>query len=87
MGDYIDKDMVAVPIGPKICMAAVATPSYLAANPEPAAPGDLVHCRCINIRFTAQSGIYVWASERQGQPLNVRVLEDWCQPFAGYFLY
>lgn len=129
LGDYIDKDMIAVPIGPKLRMAAVATPSYFAANPAPRTPRDLTSHRCINIRHSPQSGIYVWEFERQGQPLNVRVegqaifnttphivtaalaglgiaflpeeefaphieqgrlvrvLEDWCPPFAGYFLY
>jgi DNA-binding transcriptional LysR family regulator len=129
LGDYIDKDMIAVPIGPKLRMAAVATPSYLATNPKPKTPHDLIAHRCINIRFSTESGIYVWEFERQGQPLNVRVdgqvvfnttphvvaaalaglgiaflpeeefsphieqgrlvrvLEDWCPPFAGYFLY
>lgn len=129
LGDYIDKDMIAVPIGPKLRMAAVATPSYFAANPAPRTPRDLTAHRCINIRHSPQSGIYVWEFERQGQALNVRVegqaifnttphivaaalaglgiaflpeeefaphieqgrlvrvLEDWCPPFAGYFLY
>jgi DNA-binding transcriptional LysR family regulator len=129
LGDYIDKDMIAVPIGPRMRMAAVATPDYFAANPKPKAPGDLIAHRCINLRFSPQSGIYVWEFERRGLSLNVRVdgqvifnttphvvlaalaglgvaflpeeelaphieqgrlmrvLEDWCQPFAGYFLY
>jgi DNA-binding transcriptional LysR family regulator len=129
LGDYIDKDMIAVPIGPKLRMAAVATPLYLASYPAPKTPRDLIVHRCINIRFSTESGIYVWEFERQGQALNVRVdgqvvfnttphvvaaalaglgiaflpeeefaphieqgrlvrvLEDWCPPFAGYFLY
>ncbi|MDQ1817132.1 LysR family transcriptional regulator [Massilia sp. CCM 9210] len=129
LGDYIDKDMIAVPIGPELRMAAVATPAYFAANPGPATPRELIAHRCINIRFSAQSGVYVWEFERDGQPLNVRVdgqvvfnttphvvaaalaglgiaflpeeefaphieqgrlvrvLEDWCPPFAGYYLY
>lgn len=129
LGDYIDKDMIAVPIGPKLRMAAVATPSYFATSPEPKTPRDLIDHRCINIRFSTQGGIYVWEFERKGQPLNVRVdgqvvfnttphvvaaalaglgiaflpeeefaphieqgrlvrvLQEWCPPFAGYFLY
>lgn len=129
LGDYIDKDMIAVPIGPKLRMAAVATPAYFATHPKPKTPGELVAHRCINLRFSAQSGIYVWEFERRGQSLNVRVsgqvvfnttphvvsaalaglgiaflpeeefaphidqgnlvrvLDDWCQPFAGYYLY
>lgn len=129
LGDTIDKDMIAVPIGPTLRMATVATPSYFATNPAPTSPRDLIEHRCINIRYSMQSGIAPWEFERQGQTLNVRVdgqvivnttphvvgaalaglgiaylpeeefaphlaqgglvrvLEDWCPPFAGYFLY
>ena len=129
LGDTIDKDMVALPIGPPLRMAAVAAPSYFAVHPKPKTPRDLIAHSCINIRYSLQSGISAWDFERQGQPLNVRVdgqvvvnttphvvaaalaglgmaylpeeefaphiaqgnlvrvLEDWCPPFAGYFLY
>lgn len=129
LGDTIDKDMIAVPIGPKLRMAAVASPDYFAANPAPKTPNDLTNHRCINIRFPTHGGLYVWEFERRGRQLNVRVdgqaifnttppivtaalaglgiaflpeeefaphieegrllrtLEDWCPPFAGYYLY
>ena len=129
LGDTIDKDMIAVPIGPPLRMAAVAAPSYFATHPKPKTPRDLVHHGCINIRYSPQSGLPAWEFERQGQQLNVRVegqvvvnttphivdaalaglgmaylpeeefaphmeqgrlvrvLADWCPPFAGYFLY
>jgi DNA-binding transcriptional LysR family regulator len=129
LGDTIDKDMIAVPIGPKLRMAAVAAPAYFAANPIPKTPADLTTHRCINIRFPTHGGLYVWEFERRGRQLNVRVdgqvtlnstphivvaaleglgiaflpeeefaphleegrlvrvLHDWCAPFAGYYLY
>ena len=129
MGDTIDKDMIAIPIGPKLRMAAVAAPSYFATNAKPKTPHDLVAHRCINLRFPTGGGLYVWEFERRQQPLNVRVdgqivfnttppvvtaalaglgvaflpedefaphieegrlvrvLEDWCPPFPGYYLY
>jgi DNA-binding transcriptional LysR family regulator len=129
LGDTIDKDMIAVPIGPKLRMAAVAAPAYFAANPIPKTPADLTTHRCINIRFPTHGGLYVWEFERRGRQLNVRVdgqvtlnstphivvaaleglgiaflpeeefaphleegrlvrvLDDWCAPFAGYYLY
>ena len=46
LGDTIDKDMIAVPIGPKLRMAAVAAPAYFAANPIPKTPADLTTHRC-----------------------------------------
>ena len=129
LGDTIDKDMIAVPIGPKMRMAAVASPAYFAQRRVPKNPRELVdHC-CINMRFPTHGGLYVWEFERRGEPLNVRVdgqvvlnssphivlaaleglgiaflpeeefaphieegrlvrvLQDWCAPFDGYYLY
>ena len=129
MGDTIDKDMIAVPIGPKLRMAVVASPAYFAKHPAPKTPRDLVAHSCINMRFPTHGGLYVWEFERKGVPLNVRVdgqvvfnstphivlaaleglgvaflpeeefaphiehgqllrvLQDWCTPFDGYYLY
>jgi DNA-binding transcriptional LysR family regulator len=73
LGETLDKDMIAVPIGPDLRMAAVASPSYFARNPAPGTPRDLVHHRCINIRFPTHGGLYVWEFERRGRKLNIRV--------------
>lgn len=73
MGDTIDKDMIAVPIGPKLRMAAVASPAYFTKHPAPKTPADLVAHRCINMRFPTHGGLYVWDFERRGAKLNVRV--------------
>jgi DNA-binding transcriptional LysR family regulator len=73
LGDSIDKDMIAVPIGPKLRMAAVASQSYFTKNPIPKAPRDLLAHRCINLRFPTHGGLYVWEFERRGRALNVRV--------------
>ena len=73
LGDTIDKDMIAVPIGPKLRMAAVASPSYFATNPVPKAPRELMAHRCINLRFPTHGGLYVWEFERRGRQLHVRV--------------
>jgi DNA-binding transcriptional LysR family regulator len=129
LGDTIDKDMIAVPIGPQIRMAVAASPDYFAAHPNPMSPQDLMNHKCINMRMQSGGGLYVWEFERQGHALNVRVdgqltfntspnivdaalaglgvawlpeeefaphieegrlirvLEDWCAPFPGYYLY
>ncbi len=73
LGEEIDKDMVAVPIGPNLRMAAVASPGYWAAHPPPKVPHDLLEHRCINIRFPTHGGLYVWEFERGGRQQNVRV--------------
>lgn len=71
--DTIDKDMIAVPIGPDLRMAAVASPSYFATAPVPKVPGDLVAHRCINIRFPTYGGLDVWEFERRGRKQKIRV--------------
>ena len=129
LGNTIDKDMIAVPIGPPLRMAVVASPDYFAAHPAPKTPQDLTAHRCINQRMPTSGGLYVWDFEKRGRKVNVRVdgplifntappqvdaalaglgisllpedelaahlqqgrlvrvLEDWCPPFAGYHLY
>ncbi|KDB07822.1 transcriptional regulator, LysR family [Burkholderia sp. lig30] len=72
-GETIDKDMIAVPIGPELRMAAVASPSYFSGNPMPKTPRDLVNHRCINIRFPTYGGLDVWEFERRGRKLRIRV--------------
>lgn len=73
LGESIDKDMIAMPISPKLRMAAVASPSYFESRSIPKVPEDLTKHRCINIRFPTQGGLYVWEFERRGRQVNVRV--------------
>lgn len=73
LGESIDKDMVAVPIGPPLRMAAVASPAYFASVPPPKVPADLTGHRCINMRFPTRGGLYAWEFERRGRAVNVRV--------------
>jgi DNA-binding transcriptional LysR family regulator len=73
LGEQVDKDMIALPIGPKLRMAAVATPAYFAANPPPKTPQELPLHRCINLRLPTYGGLYAWEFERRGRQLNVRV--------------
>jgi len=129
LGNTIDKDMIAVPIGPPLRMAVVASPGYFERHAKPKTPQDLTSHRCINQRMPTSGGLYVWDFSRRGKQVNVRVngplifntappqadaaiaglgisllpedelgeylldgrlvrvLEDWCPPFAGYHLY
>lgn len=72
LGESIDKDMIALPISPKLRMAAVASPAYFDHHPAPKVPDDLTRHNCINIRFPS-GGVYVWDFERRGRQVNVRV--------------
>lgn len=129
LGESLAKDMIAVPIGPDIRMAAFAAPSYLERHGVPKSPHDLTGHQCINLRLPTFGGLYSWEFEKDGHELRVRVdgqlvlnnflliidaakegfgigfipedqalpliregklirlLEDWCPPFAGYHLY
>jgi DNA-binding transcriptional LysR family regulator len=73
MGDTIDKDMIAVPIGPPLRMAVAASPAYFETHAPPKNPRDLLQHNCINQRMQTAGGLYTWDFERRGQPLNVRV--------------
>ncbi|ASG46417.1 TPA: LysR family transcriptional regulator [Klebsiella pneumoniae] len=129
LGDTIDKDMIAVPIGPKLRMAAVASPEYFARCAAPQTPRDLMQHCCINERMVQSGKIYAWEFEQENGKFHVRVegqltfntsehvvdaalaglgiaflpeeefgthlqegklirvLEEWCRPFPGYYLY
>jgi DNA-binding transcriptional LysR family regulator len=73
LGEQVEKDMVAVRIGPELRMAAVATPSYFEAHAKPKTPQDLTRHNCLNIRFQTSGGLYAWEFDKNGRPLNVRV--------------
>ena len=72
LGEQVQKDMIAVPIGPKVRMAAVGSPAYFSRHPPPKTPADLTQHRCINQR-QASGGLYAWEFERRGRELEVRV--------------
>lgn len=129
LGDQVAKDMIAVPIGPQLRMAVVASPVYFQHCKPPVVPGDLATHNCINLRLPTYGSLLQWDFEKDGHELKarvdgqwtfnsslpilkaaiggaglaflpddmvhkqladgslMRVLEDWCQPFAGYHLY
>ena len=72
-GETVEKDMVAVRIGPDTRMAAVAAPSYFADRPNPRVPQDLTAHNCINLRLPTRDSLYPWEFERNGRDLRVRV--------------
>src|SRR6185436_7547620 len=51
LGESLEKDMVAVRIGPDGRLVAVASPSYFERHPIPETPEDLVKHSCINLRL------------------------------------
>ena len=73
LGESIDKDMIAVPIGGDWRMVVIASPAYLSQNPAPGTPQDLVTHNCINMRQTTFGGLYAWEFEKDGREIRVRV--------------
>lgn len=73
LGESIEKDMVAVRIGPDWRLVAVGSPACFATRPVPEHPRELIAHNCINLRQTTGGGLYAWEFEKDGQTLRVRV--------------
>lgn len=73
LGESVDKDMIAVRIGPDWRLRAVAAPQYFVTHGIPNAPQDLVQHVCINMRQATWGGFYSWEFEKDGRELRVRV--------------
>ncbi|EOC1313188.1 LysR family transcriptional regulator [Cronobacter turicensis] len=129
LGEQVDKDMVAVRIGPDWRMTVVGSPAYFSRYGKPDTPHALQNHNCINMRLPTLGGLYAWEFSKNGRELKVNVegnltfnnlasrisaamngrglamvpedavarelasgqleavLEEWCEPFTGYFLY
>jgi DNA-binding transcriptional LysR family regulator len=72
-GDIVEKDMIAIRIGPDIRMAVVGAPTYFAERPAPRTPRELSGHRCMNYRHIRSGGLYAWDFEDKGHPFEVRV--------------
>ncbi len=129
LGETVDLDMVAVPVGPALRTLVVGTPGYFEGRSLPAAPADLENHNCINYRLLGGGGLLPWEFERDGREIRFRptgqlivndevlsaaavragaglgymlehdvaeeiangqliqVLDTWCPPFPGCYLY
>ena len=65
--------MIAVRIGPRLRMAVVASPDYIARHGRPRAPHDLARHRCINLRFVSGGSTYAWEFEKNDRQLRTKV--------------
>lgn len=73
LGEQVAKDMIAMRIGPDMCMAVVGSPAYFARHPQPSEPSDLMQHNCITLRMPTYGGLLPWEFEKNGQTLNVRI--------------
>lgn len=73
LDEQVAKDMIAVPIGPRMRMAVVGSPAYFAKRPRPQIPQDLMQHLCINIRMPTYGGLFPWEFDKEGREIKVRV--------------
>lgn len=73
IGEVIERDLVAVKLGPELQQLAVASPAYLARHGVPERPQDLAKHRCIGWRWPGFEQPYKWEFAEKGQPVDVAV--------------
>ncbi|APO73481.1 LysR family transcriptional regulator protein [Rhizobium etli 8C-3] len=73
VGEQVQKDMVAVRIGPDLRMAVVGSPSYFANHNIPQTPRELGEHRGVSYRQMTGGGLYAWEFDRDGEELQVRM--------------
>lgn len=73
LGEVIEQDMIAVPIGGPVREAVVASPAYIAAHGAPEHPRDLVRHRLIGWRSAPEIAPHRWEFVDNGEPFNVAV--------------
>lgn len=71
-GETIEKDMIAVRVGPDLRTVVVGTPGYFERHPEPETPADLDRHACIGYRLKTSGGLLPWEFERGGREIKVR---------------
>ncbi len=73
IGEVIERDMVAVKLGPDLRQIAVASPDYLARRGAPQHPRDLLSHPCIGWRWPGHDRPYKWEFVEGGQWFEVAV--------------
>ncbi|EKM0525993.1 LysR family transcriptional regulator [Cronobacter turicensis] len=70
-GEHLAKDVIAVPIGPRIQrLALAATPAYLASRGAINHPADLLQHDCIRMKFSS-GALVPWQFERNGETIKI----------------
>src|SRR5579859_3994735 len=69
LGEFIQKDMIAVRVTKEMRLAIVGSPAYFKSNPIPRRPQDLKNHSCIGFRFS--KGLYRWEFEKGRRLVSV----------------
>jgi len=69
LGEFIQRDMIAVRVTKEMRLAVVGSPKYFESNNIPRKPQDLKDHSCIGFRFS--NGLYRWEFEKGRKALTV----------------
>ncbi len=69
LGEFIQRDMIAVPVTGEMRLAVVGSPEYFESNTIPRHPQDLKDHSCIGFRFS--NSLYRWEFEKGRKALTV----------------
>jgi DNA-binding transcriptional LysR family regulator len=69
LGEFIQRDMIAVRVTKEMRLAVVGSPQYFRSNSIPRHPQDLKDHSCIGFRFS--NGLYRWEFEKGRKALTV----------------
>jgi len=69
LGEFIQRDMIAVRVTGEMRLAVVGSPEYFESNPKPRHPQDLKDHACIG--FRSGNGLYRWEFEKGSKALTV----------------
>jgi DNA-binding transcriptional LysR family regulator len=72
LGEFIERDMIAVRVSPDQRAAIVGSPRYFESHAKPNSPHDLTDYRCLNFRHGSE-GVYRWEFDQGHQSLAVAV--------------
>lgn len=73
LGERVERDMVAVRVGPEQRYVVVGAPAYFAGHTPPKTPQDLTVHRCITYRHGSSGALYAWEFEKDARDLAVKV--------------
>lgn len=73
LGENLDPETVAIPLGGPLRQIAVATPAYVQEHGKPHHPYELRRHRCLNWRKDGQTGAYEWEFGKEGRLLTLAV--------------
>lgn len=71
--DLIDRDMVAVPVGPPLSAQVIASPDYIARRGAPAHPMELLEHDCVAFQHATSGQIEQWAFDRDGERFELAI--------------